>query len=241
MQTSEQTDLVFAALAQAQSLTEAATKDNTNPAFRSKYADLAAHMDVIRPAAKAAKLAVLQELTSDDRGVSVVTRIAHASGQWVEFGPLHIPANKHDAQGFGSAASYARRYALSAAWGTVADDDDGNAAVQSVPGKPTAKPVDHALTTPATAGVYRVTDYRKDGAFHTAHVLGADAQGGAIKVATKLPAVGKVLAGVADGVTECRVNLTMKGRGEAWLNSIEPVAPPPPPLVDDMDADSIPF
>lgn len=133
MKTSEQTDKIFAAIADAQAATEAATKDSTNPAFRSKYADLTAHVEVIRPAAKAAKLAVLQELTSDDNGVSVITRIAHASGQWVEFGPLFIPANKHDAQGFGSAASYARRYALSAAWGTVADDDDGNAAVASKP------------------------------------------------------------------------------------------------------------
>lgn len=131
MKTSEQTNEIFAALAMAQAATEAATKDNTNPAFRSKYADLTSHVEVIRPAAKAAKLAVLQELTSDDSGVHVTTRIAHASGQWIEFGPLYIPANKHDAQGFGSAASYARRYALSAAWGTVADDDDGNAAVAS--------------------------------------------------------------------------------------------------------------
>lgn len=133
MITSEQVDKIFAAIAEAQAATEAATKDSTNPAFRSKYADLTAHVEVIRPAAKAAKLAVLQELTSDDKGVNVTTRIAHASGQWVEFGPLFIPANKHDAQGFGSAASYARRYALSAAWGTVADDDDGNAAVASKP------------------------------------------------------------------------------------------------------------
>ena len=237
MRTSEQTTDIFAALAQAQAATEAATKDNTNPAFRSRYADLAGHMDVIRPAAKAAKLAVLQELTSDERGVSVVTRIVHASGQWIEYGPLHIPVNKHDAQGFGSAASYARRYALSAAWGTVADDDDGNAAVQA---KPVEK-VDHAIGAPATTGTYRVTSYRKDGAFHTAQVLGADAQGGAIKVATKLPAVGKVLAQVADGQTECRVSLTMKGRGEAWLNSIEAVPVAHAPLTDDLDESAIPF
>jgi hypothetical protein len=141
MRTSDAVDKIFAALADAQAATEAATKDNTNPAFRSKYADLTSHVEVIRPAAKAHKLAVLQELTSDDNGVHVTTRIAHASGQWVEFGPLFIPANKHDAQGFGSAASYARRYALSAAWGTVADDDDGNAAVASTPKKPAIKSI----------------------------------------------------------------------------------------------------
>lgn len=143
MKTSEAVDKIFAAMADAQAATGAAAKDNTNPAFRSKYADLTAHVEVIKPAAKTHKIAVFQELTSDDSGVHVTTRFAHPSGQWIEFGPLYIPANKHDAQGFGSAASYARRYALSAAWGTVADDDDGNAAVQSAPQK-AAKQADPA-------------------------------------------------------------------------------------------------
>lgn len=131
MKTSDTTTKIFDALAKAQGVLEAATKDSTNPAFRSKYADLTSHVEAIRPAAKAHNLSVIQELTSDDNGVAVVTRICHASGEWVECGPLFIPATKHDAQGFGSACSYARRYALSAAFGTIADDDDGNAAVQS--------------------------------------------------------------------------------------------------------------
>jgi hypothetical protein len=135
MRTSEAVDQIYTALAAAQGQTDAAMKEKTNPAFKSKYADLASHVEVIRPAAAACKLAVLQDVTSDDASVYVTTRLAHASGQWIEFGPLGIPANKHDAQGFGSATSYARRYALSAAWGTVADDDDGNAASKSAPKK----------------------------------------------------------------------------------------------------------
>jgi hypothetical protein len=140
MRTSEAVDQIYTALAAAQGQTDAAMKEKTNPAFKSKYADLASHVEVIRPAAAACKLAVLQEITSDDAGVHVTTRIAHASGQWIEFGPLYIPASKHDAQGFGSAVTYARRYALSAAWGTVADDDDGQAAVKSQKTAPVADP-----------------------------------------------------------------------------------------------------
>lgn len=131
MRTSNFASNVYAALAAAQGDLAPAVKDNTNPAFRSKYADLTSHVEAFRPVAKANKLAVVQELTSDAAGVAVTTRIVHASGEWIEFGPLFIPATKHDAQGFGSACSYARRYALSAAFGTVADDDDGNAAVKS--------------------------------------------------------------------------------------------------------------
>lgn len=133
MITSEQTANIFAALAAAQAAMGTAKKDNNNPAFKSKYADLASHVEAIRPAFAAQKLAVLQELTSEESGVKVKTRIAHASGEWVEFGAFFVPVDKHNAHGYGSACSYARRYALSAAVGTIADDDDGNAAVESKP------------------------------------------------------------------------------------------------------------
>jgi len=47
-------------------------------------------------------------------------------------GTLHVPAPKHDPQGYGSALTYARRYSLMAACGIAPEDDDGNAASQSV-------------------------------------------------------------------------------------------------------------
>src|SRR5690606_15940048 len=43
---------------------------------------------------------------------------------------LNVPASKMDAQGFGSACTYARRYSLQSAFGVAPDDDDGNAASQ---------------------------------------------------------------------------------------------------------------
>jgi hypothetical protein len=46
-------------------------------------------------------------------------------------GQLYVPANKNDAQGFGSALTYARRYALQTAFGVPTEDDDGNAASRS--------------------------------------------------------------------------------------------------------------
>jgi hypothetical protein len=141
MQTSEACSAVSAALAAAQAAMKPAAKENTNPAFRSKYADLSSHMDAIRAAFGPHKLAVVQELTSTAEGVDVVTRIIHASGEWLQFGPLCVPVAKHDAHGYGSAASYARRYALSAACGTVADDDDGNAAAQHSPVAADTKPI----------------------------------------------------------------------------------------------------
>lgn len=133
MTTSEQINEIAAACAKAQVELKPALKDATNPAFRSKYADLAAIVEASRVYAKHG-VAVFQDATTSDAGASVQTRLAHVSGQWIEFGPLTIPMAKRDAHGAGSATTYAKRYALSAALGISADeDDDGNAA--SLPGK----------------------------------------------------------------------------------------------------------
>jgi hypothetical protein len=71
--------------------------------------------------------------------VCIETVIHHASGESLACGPLFVPASKQDAQGFGSAMTYARRYSLMAAFGVPAEDDDANAAVAS---KPAAKPAE---------------------------------------------------------------------------------------------------
>jgi hypothetical protein len=104
-------------------------------------------------------LVVLQDVTLGEHGVSVTTRLVHVSGQWVEFGPLTVPLTKRDAQGVGSATSYGRRYALLAALGIVAEeDDDGNAASApspppSVTRKVTVAPKATPAPTPASASV----------------------------------------------------------------------------------------
>jgi hypothetical protein len=64
------------------------------------------------------------------------TVFLHESGEALEGGMLHVPATKHDAHGYGSALTYARRYSLMAACGIAPEDDDGNAAS----GKPETKP-----------------------------------------------------------------------------------------------------
>lgn len=128
MQTSEHINEIAAACAKAQLELRPALKDAINPAFRSKYADLAAIVEASRIYAKH-NVAVFQDVTTNEAGASVQTRLAHGSGQWIEFGPLTIPMAKKDAHGAGSATTYAKRYALSAALGISADeDDDGNGA-----------------------------------------------------------------------------------------------------------------
>jgi hypothetical protein len=57
-----------------------------------------------------------------------VNRLMHVSGEWLEEECL-LPLDKNNAQGAGSAVTYARRYSLQSIAGVVADeDDDANAA-----------------------------------------------------------------------------------------------------------------
>ena len=59
------------------------------------------------------------------------TLFIHESGETLSAGRLHVPATKQDAQGYGSALTYARRYSLMAACGIAPEDDDGNAAAKT--------------------------------------------------------------------------------------------------------------
>lgn len=110
-----------------------ALKDKTNPAFRSKYADLGACLEAVDDALLNNGIAVYQETFDDASGVTVETVFLHESGEIIRCGKLHVPASKQDPQGYGSALTYARRYSLMAACGIAPEDDDGNAASKPVP------------------------------------------------------------------------------------------------------------
>lgn len=126
-----------AALAKAQGEIEGAVKDKTNPAFRSKYADLGNVLDAIKAVAPAHGLSYVQSpVTSTDGSGGVVylgveTQLMHSSGEWIRFDPFYLPLTKQDAQGAGSAATYSRRYSISAVFGVAPEDDDGAEASRS--------------------------------------------------------------------------------------------------------------
>ena len=135
---------IHAALVKAQAEIGAALKDSTNPHFKSKYADLASVVAAIKPVAAKHGLGYVQKFHPADGGVCIETIIVHESGEQIETGPLFVPASKQDAQGYGSAITYTRRYSLQTAFGVPADDDDGNAASKVVisPVKESAKGLD---------------------------------------------------------------------------------------------------
>lgn len=116
------------ALCKAQAQMEGAKKDANNPHFKTNYADLASVWSAIREPLTKNGLSVVQLLRSIQGGVEVETILMHSSGQQIS-DVFAVPATKNDAQGYGSAATYARRYALMAMVGVAPEDDDGNAAV----------------------------------------------------------------------------------------------------------------
>jgi hypothetical protein len=125
------------ALVRALAEIDGVTKDKVNPHFKSKYADLASALETVRPVFAKFDLAVTQETSPSEDGVIVETVVLHASGDDRRFGKLFVPANKRDAQGFGSALTYAKRYSLLTALGIPTEDDDGNAAARSAPQRAT--------------------------------------------------------------------------------------------------------
>jgi len=124
---------LYAALAAAQTEMGRALKDATNPAFRSKYADLASVMDACMPALNKHGIAVLQPPYDDEHGRYVKTIFVH--GESGEIAECRVPliVAKNDMQGYGSAVTYARRYGLMSMAGIAPEDDDGNAAAKAAP------------------------------------------------------------------------------------------------------------
>ena len=118
---------LFAAYVKAQAQMGEVFKRANNPAFKTKYADLATVVDAVIPAFNASGLAVIQSPAFDGDVVTIVTMIAHIEGGWMR-SSIDLRPSKTDPQGVGSAITYGRRYGLMAVAGVAPEDDDGNAA-----------------------------------------------------------------------------------------------------------------
>jgi hypothetical protein len=95
---------------------------------QNKYADLGACFAAVIDAFHDQNIAVIQQTHESSDGVIVETIFLHASGEQMSGGKLFVPYSKKDAQGFGSALTYARRYSLMASCGLAPEDDDGKKA-----------------------------------------------------------------------------------------------------------------
>jgi hypothetical protein len=150
LRTSTDIGELAAALAKAQGEMAGAKKDSENPFFSSHYAALDSVWDACREPLSKNGLSVIQFPKAKFIGtpepyewtarsgekrhgvrvvcrVSVLTRLAHSSGQWVE-DTMSTLLSTGDPQSVGSATTYLRRYALQAVAGIAPEDDDGEGA-----------------------------------------------------------------------------------------------------------------
>jgi hypothetical protein len=149
MHTSEQIDQIATALAKAQGEMQNPAKDSKNPHFKSKYADLSAGLNAVRPILSKNGIAVVQMTRMDGEVMMLDTRLAHSSGQWIEsaYPVCRFPAKQQEA---GSALTYSRRYSLFAMVGIAGEDDDGNEASETDTPAPPRRESPRAAPRPAS-------------------------------------------------------------------------------------------
>lgn len=127
---SEHVGELITALAKAQAEFTPAIKDSNNPFFKSKYADLAANLNAVRPALNRNGIAIIQADSSDlSRGAAIVRTSLHCGEQWLAVeaeAPALDNSGNINVQTIGSAWTYLRRYTLQALCGLASEDDDGN-------------------------------------------------------------------------------------------------------------------
>lgn len=124
------------ALAKAQSTMTMVEGKSTNPFFNSKYASLAAVLEVAMPALNANEIALVQgnRWDTNNNGFYITSMLMHSSGEWIK-SEIRMPIAKKDAHGIGAATTYGRRYLLSSMVGVAQADDDGNGAIHKAPRK----------------------------------------------------------------------------------------------------------
>jgi len=126
MRFSEQINELAKALSQFQQKVSNPKNVANNPFFNSKYAPLDEVISVVKEPLAEQGLSFIQSTSSDQStgSITLTTLLMHSSGQWIESDQLSLKADKNNAQSYGSALTYARRYQLSAMLGVASEDDD---------------------------------------------------------------------------------------------------------------------
>ena len=112
------------AFLKAQAEMGSAEKNQINPFYKSKYADLSSIIDACKSALNNNAIMVLQPID----GMTVETILIHSSGQWFSSSTPIVAKALNDPQALGSAITYACRYALQSICTIPREDDDGNQA-----------------------------------------------------------------------------------------------------------------
>lgn len=127
MNQSTELNALASSLCKAQASLGGAVKGSINPHFKSRFADLAEVIETAKPHLAANGLSFTQAGVHREGVQLLRTTLLHSSGQWLA-GEYALTPTKPDAQGYGAAMTYARRYCLAALLGIPQVDDDGETA-----------------------------------------------------------------------------------------------------------------
>lgn len=135
---------LFTSLVKAQAQIKGALKENVNPHFKSRYADLESVVDAIREPLASNGLCFVQSVSDGH----IHTIICHTSGEQM-VSTVPFVGQMPDMQKLSSALTYARRQGLCTAFGVPQVDDDGESTAgrYQAPVAPAPKPV---VSTPKT-------------------------------------------------------------------------------------------
>ena len=134
-----------------------AKKSANNPFFKSKYANLEEVINCAKEPLMTNGLSVSQFPTASEGKCGVETILMHSSGEWIS-SVLLLACTKQDPQAYGSAITYARRYAYQSVLGIPSEDDDANAATKGKPKSAAVKPVDKAKVAALQLAVTKCED-----------------------------------------------------------------------------------
>jgi hypothetical protein len=124
---------IYMALAAAQADMGTVKKGSVNPAFKSKYADLADVVAAVSPALNAQGIAFYATAVVIEGERYMRTVFAHGASETQIHCDVPLIVTKNDMQGFKSATTYAKRIGLESLSGVAPEDDDGNAAARAAP------------------------------------------------------------------------------------------------------------
>jgi hypothetical protein len=131
----------YAAFRQAQSEFRDPVKDGSNPHFKSRFVTLKGVLDAVRQILHRNGLCVFQCFETMENGQAVIrTELRADDGSGIASCVPVICAKQNDPQAFGSAATYARRYGITAICGIAPADEDDDGEEAARPARAAQKP-----------------------------------------------------------------------------------------------------
>lgn len=195
---------IYSALCAAQAEMGTVVKGAINPAFKSKYANLADVMSVVVPALTAHGIAVYHTMMRDEAHLVMRTVLHHGDSDTHIDCDVPLIVAKNDMQGMKSATTYAKRIGVESLTGIAPEDDDGNAAVASAP-----KADDPQNAATRNEGKAKVAAVEAEGVSHAIQ---------AIKAADTLDAMAAIWADLPNVIKKSDLVLAAKDARKAQLS-----------------------